>query len=301
MHPIQMTMAPIKRPPAKDLAVDQALDDYWREHASRCADPVRQENAIRHLKSFFGDMPLDDIDIPKGRAYAEARRAGVIGGGRRTKSPEGSDSTIRRELNVLIAASNHAKKWRRTVVGVSIELPTERRLGQDDQAPYFSKAEVETLLMMADGDLHHFIALAYYTGARRASIEDLTRSQVKWDQKRILLMKPGKVATKKRQPIVPILPEMEAALQALFAHGHERLFATTDFYRPFRRLCHELGFGERDNPHLLRHSRATHLLQAGVSLYTVARLLGDTFKTVESVYGHHSHEHVAEEIMGVGR
>lgn len=282
------------------LTVRQALDDYWREHAShRCADPRRQEDAIVHLKAFFGDMPLGDVDIPRTRAYADARRRGIIGGGSRTKSSIGSDSTIRRELNVLSAASKHAKKWKRTTETVSIELPAEKRLGPDDEAPYFTRAEIDTMLMIADGELGWFVALAYYTGARRRSIEDLTRPQVKWDQKQIVLQPPGKRSTKKRQPIVPILPEMRPALDALWEEGGEhRLFRTADFYRPFRELCEGLGLGERSNPHLLRHSRATHLLQGGVSIYDVATLLGDTPATVARVYGHHSQHRLAESLSG---
>lgn len=290
--------------PSRDpgLTVNVALDQYLREHASKhCADFDRQESAAKHLKAFFGDETLDRIDIPQSRAYAEARRAGLIGGGQRRATPElakGSDSTIRRELNVLVAASNHAKRWKRTTVDIVVEMPSERRLGEDDEAPYYTREELDLMLSVADGELHHFITLAYYTGARRRSIQDLTRPQVKWDQGQILLQKPGKRATKKRQPIVPILDEMRPPLEELYATKRERLFKTADFYRPFKGLCEALGFGERDHPHLLRHSRATHLLQGGVSLYDVAALLGDTPVTITRVYGHHSHKSLATALAG---
>ncbi len=290
-------------PPKDELTVERALDDYRREHVeAHCADPRRQEDAIVHLKAFFGDRPLAAVDIPSSRKYADARRKGVIGveSRRSGKSRCASDGTIRRELNVLMAASNHAKSWKRLTEMPSIEMPIERRLGVDDEAPYFTKAELAALLAGATGELRHFIDLAYWTGARRASIEDLTRPQVRWEQRRIHLQTPGKVATKKRQPIVPILAEMEPALKALWdASTHrDRLFVMGDFYRPFRELCEGVGLGDRSNPHMLRHTRATHLLQDGVSLYSVARLLGDTVATVERVYGHHSHEHMTQELEG---
>jgi len=57
-----------------------------------------------------------------------------------------------------------------------------------------------------------------------------------------------------------------------------------------------LGLGDKANPHILRHSRATHLLQDGVSIYDVARLLGDSVQTIERVYGHHSPDYLAEAI-----
>lgn len=325
------------------VTVAQALDDYRREHvAERCADPGRQEDAIAHLKAFFADCPLDRVTIQMSRAYAEARRSGAIGGGRRRFIREGgdkalvrgSDSTIRRELTVLGAASKHAKKWKRTTVDVSLELPPERRLGPDDEAPYFTREEFEKLRKAAAAaasaeefdemeramkprragvrfvekftyrELAAFIDLAYYTGARRRSIEDLTLTQVRWGQGQIVLQAAGKRGTKKRQPIVPILPEMVDTLKTLTlgaasrgGHG-VRLFRSADLYRPFRLLCEAAGLGGRDHPHLLRHTRATHLLQGGVPIYDVAKLLGDTIATVDRVYGHHSQHRLAEMLTG---
>ncbi len=260
-------------------------------------DKRRQRDIAGHLKEFFGDTPLTAVDIPMSRRYAEARRSGMIGGGKHKPNPHGSDGTIRRELGVLQAAAQHAKRWNRTAAGINIERPPSRHVGQDDEAPYYTHEELDLLIGMATGELRWFIELAYWTGARRRSIENLTRPQVKWPQKQILLQTPGKKTTKKRQPIVPIFQQMEPALKALCEQSAgNRLFKTADFYWPFRNLCEGLGFNGRSHPHLLRHTRATHLLQAGKSIYAVAGLLGDTIVTVERVYGHHNAAHLSMDL-----
>ena len=302
-----------------ELTVEKALDDYYAEHVvPNTAAPRRQMDAIRNLNDFFGNRLLESVDIPLSRAYTKARLTGTIGGRRKMassktlanegkkarekkqanpnpRSARAKPATVRRELNVLVAAANHALKWKRTTANVSVELPQEARLGVDDEAPYLTVEEVKKLIEAATGELRLFIELAYLTGARRGSIQELKRGQVKLPQKRILLQPPGKRATKKRQPIVPILKAMEAPLKKLMeTGGSERLFSTPDFYKPYVALAKACGIEKgRAHPHVLRHSRATHLLQDGKSLYDVAKLLGDTVRTVEAVYGHHSHEHLA--------
>lgn len=308
----------IRQPRPRGLTVARALDDYYNEHVLKnVADAGRQEDAIAHLKAFFGERPLGDVSVPLSQEYALARANGLIGGGKRRTAKAGSPSTVRRELNVLVAAANHAVWMKRTTELVSVDLPAERRLGPDDEAPYYSHAELATIFAEAEkmaeeermtqpdnpvaGEIEDFVKLLYLTGARRRSIEHLERSQVKVEQKRILLQKPGKRTTKKRQPIVPILRDMEEPLGALLARGRpNRLFGCVDFSRAYKRLCQRAGINEaRAHAHIMRHTRATHLLQDGKSIYDVARLLGDTLATVERVYGHHSADHLANKLEGV--
>lgn len=285
-----------------EITIARALDDYMAEHVYKnCAAARRQGDAVRHLKTWFGDQPLSAVTVPTSRGYAEARYAGVVGGGSRRKDKSGSPGTVRRELNVLVAAANHAVWMGRTKLAIAVDLPAEKRLGPDDEAPYLDRDELDALFAAAEaegGEMRLFVPLLYWTGARRKSIEDLTRKQVKLREKRIILQQPGKVATKKRQPIVPILTPMVPIVEELMATGgRERLFACADFYRPFTALCERVGIEEgRRHPHILRHSRATHLLQDGKTLYDVARLLGDTISTVEGVYGHHSADHLASRL-----
>lgn len=277
-------------PNAKGLTVSQALHSYWQDHCvPNCACQTRQHYAIEHLRSYFGATILAEIDIPLSRAYAAKRRG------------EGAaDSTIRRELSTLVAAANHARRWKRITVEQmpSVELTPNKLLSHDDQAPFFTKAQVRSMIEAAEGEFRWFLELLYWTGARRESLTELEWPQVMLDQKQIILHKPGRRATKKRRPIVPILPQMESAFNQLkLKNGTQaRVFSMQGqaVYRRFKALSAALGFP--GHPHLFRHSRATHLLQDGVSLYAVARLLGDTVATVERVYGHHSVEYLSHQL-----
>lgn len=280
------------------MTVRRALDDYIREHVLReCAAAFRQEVAAEHLKAYFPDKLLREIDIPACRAYAEARRAGSVSGRGYWKSGV-ADSTIRRELNVLSAAANHALKWRRLEASdmPSVELPRAQAV----EKQHYTVAEIGALMGAATGDLKHFIRICYFTGARRGSVQSLETSQVDFEGKRIHLDKPGARKTKKRRPVVPLFKAIEPDLRALAGKTTDGwLFGRrADFYKPYRDLCELMGFEGKAHPHLLRHSRATHLLQDGKSIYDVARLLGDTVDTVERVYGHHSPEYLAETLEG---
>lgn len=299
--------------PKGGLTVDIVLDDYRDEHVNvHCTDKDRQIDAITHLKAFFGGRLVSDIDVPLSQEYTTARTKGLIGGGKRRKAAPAAPSTVRRELNVLVAAANHAVWMKRAgAVAVSVDLPPEKRLGPDDEAPYYSFDELDRIFDEAKKfddareaetgkrtDVEHFIRLLYQTGARRRSIEDLELDQVKMRERRIILQKAGKKTTKKRQPIVPILSAMEPTLKHLIAKdGVKRLFDQADYYRQYKQVCKSAGIDDaRSHPHIMRHTRATHLLQNGKSIYDVAKFLGDTIVTVERVYGHHSADHLANRL-----
>ena len=58
----------------------------------------------------------------------------------------------------------------------------------------------------------------------------------------------------------------------------------------FRQLCKDCDI--KASPHVLRHTAATWLVMDGVPLAEVARLLGDSEKTVENVYGKHAPDYL---------
>lgn len=275
------------------LTVSEALDFYLKVHVDaeddrgrpRVADRARQHTIAGHLKEYFGGDPITSIGPLESRAYTDARRKGLVGGGKRRKDKTGSDATIRRELNCLIAAFNLAVKWEKVSGVCRVELPREDSRGK---VKWLTKDDLRRLLAASSGDLRDFIMLAYYTAARRRSIENLRTSQVNLRESVIDLMPDGVVATKKRKPIVPIYSEIRPIIEArMMLAVDDRLFnASLDFYRPFRELA--AGLGIEAHPHMLRHSRASHMLMDGDDLFKVAKLLGDTVATTERTYGHFS-------------
>jgi integrase len=294
--------------PGLKPTVAQVLDWYEKNHLEAVEGPVsaeRQLYAIAPLKRFFAARAIGDVDIESSRAYRLARVKGLCG------RPV-SDSTIRRELGVLIAAANHAHDWKRLKADElpHIELPTEA--GAEDKKPWLTKASIRIIFDKAEGDLNDFCRLTYYWASRRDAVERLHKAQVDLQHSRVDLHKAGERRTRKRKPIVPIYPEIRPFIERrmIEADNHDGwLFPATshlaarpyaEFYTAFKKLCDDhnikavdAGEGDVPWPHLLRHSRASHMLMDGESIYKVAKLLGDTVATVEKVYGHHSAEFLA--------
>jgi integrase len=268
------------------LTVNIALDNYLFEHVKKkCVAPDRAEYCIDSLKAHFKGTPLKDVDIPACRDYADLR--GV------------SDSTVRRELGVLRAAASHAVKWRRLSPAdmPSIELPPEgesRRmwLFRDELVQLLDAAEAQ------DERVFRFCQIAYHTASRKAAIEHLCWNQVDLERKRINLAKAGEKQTKKRRPIVPISETMAEELKVMKSKADSEwvLGSRNPVYKGFVSVAKAAGLHElperglRESgtifPHILRHSRATHLLEDGKSPFAVASLLGDTVATVMRVYAH---------------
>lgn len=271
------------------LTVTQALQLYVDRHVKpNVVDKERQYAAIANLKAYFGTKLVADIDIAASKGYAAARKAGVIGGGNKHKPRAATDATIRRELVCLVAAANCAVEWGDLNIGQlpKVELPSEIR---SNDVKFFTKEQLRAIIAAAaehDADLHDFIVLAYYTASRRAAIEDLTAAQVNLATSRINLMPAGARVTNKRKPVVPIYAEIRSIVERrMMASTDGRLFPpNANFYKRFVTLSRKLGF--EGHPHMLRHSRATHMLMDGEDIYKVARLLGDNIKTVDDVYGH---------------
>lgn len=260
------------------LIVNDVLDAYLKEHVYvKAADPDRQEYGTRHLKTHLGKKHVVSVDIPACRAYV------------RYRLDEGAAaSTARRELSILSAAANHCRKWRKLKIEhlPQIELPEVR---ESEEIQWFTKEQIGAMFeARKTGHFACFLRLAYYTAARRRSVQTLAKAQINLVAGVIHLAKPGAKVTKKRRPSVPLYPEIRPSVEWLLANsGTPHLFGRhRDFYRVFVELCTELGFG--GHPHMLRHSRATHMLHDGESIYKVAKLLGDSVATVERVYGHSS-------------
>lgn len=267
-----------KRPRSNDVVT--ILRQYETEH--KVVAWKRVKYAIQALEGFWVGKGVTSIDIPSCRLYV-AHRMGV---GK-------AMSTIARELTVLRAACHHAKRWGRLSEVPTFEIPTDL----PRREAWLFKDELKALIREAEEPLYSFIHLAYGTGSRRRAIETLEWSQINFARRTISLAKEGEKKTCKKRPTVP-MGELYDYLQAIYPHRANQwvLGSNRDLLYDFQKVCEKAGLTtveERDGrpagkvtPHVLRHSRATHLLEDGASIYAVAKLLGDSPTTVQKVYGH---------------
>lgn len=270
-----------RKQPAR-LTVGSMIDDYLREHVDvSCAAPKRQHFAAARLRAFFDTYSAADVDIAACRRYMDHRRAMGV-----------TDATIRRELSALAAAMKHAVKWKRLARN---DLPViEHPDDSDPKTLVLSRAQIMAIADAGTPEVRLFTLIAYFTASRRAAVETLSWFQVDLERGMIALAKPGERKTNKRRPDVPIdqelYPHLAAAREA--ARTEWVLGAPINRYRPWKEAAKAAGAPAEATPHTLRHSRVTHLLEAGVDIWSVAKLVGDRVQTIDRVYGHASMDHL---------
>ena len=154
--------------------------------------------------------------------------------------------------------------------------------------------EVARLLMLIDDEHRVLAQLLYGTGMRIMEGLRLRVKDIDFERRAVVVRK-GKGAKDRvvmlPATLVPALRDQLARARLLWAddragvarrhHAHEQ-----SFQRAFKRAVIRAGIERPATPHTLRHSFATHLLQAGYDIRTVQELLGHSDVSTTMVYTH---------------
>jgi integrase len=253
------------------------LDRYRDEHAVNTRSLKTIDFHIKTLKSFFGDLQPCHVSNNLLKDYAKSRKV--------------SAGTLLRELGTLKAALHYAEgnRWiaQQPQFIMPVSAPPPRDL-------WLTREQVQTLIEAAKAPhMKLFIRIAVATAARSGAVLDLTWDRVDFEKR---LIDFGRGWGNKRRTVVPINDELYENLKTakelaqsdyvIEYHGKQVASVKTGF----RRLCKDNGI--KASPHVLRHTAATWLVMDGVPLAEVARLLGDSEKTVEKVYGKHAPDYL---------
>ncbi len=167
-----------------------------------------------------------------------------------------------------------------------------------------SPEEVQRLIAGAKNLYHRTLLMALYgAGLRRSELCHLKVRDID-SQRMVLRVEQGKGG---RDREVPLSPTLLAALREyyrwmrpqiyLFPGTHKGWRADTPItarviWEAVRLATRKAGIDKRVTPHTLRHSYATHLLEAGADLRTIQLLLGHADLSHTTVYLHLSRRHL---------
>ena len=279
--------------------INTLLDWYLDEHVvEEVVDRDRNDTALKFLRPFFGELPIDELNTDHIADYKKKRRTGQIaskrGGGVK-------DATIRRELTVLKGAINHCHQAGKIKICPFVKLPKQgaarTRWLTHEEADKLKRAAARGWTPDSNRPMPRillFVWLGLETAGRRKVLERLTWFQVDFKNMLIDLNPEGRQQTKKRNPVVPI---SNALLPFLIRAKNERtseyvLKIPADLYISFGRAVARAGLGKDVTSHILRHSYATWAAQRGVPMDHIAGVLGDSVVTVARTYRHHAPEYL---------
>lgn len=280
------------------MTVRKILDLYLNEHVEeQVIDQGRAIGTARKLEECFGDLMPSDLTADRIASYKRERKAA----GRK-------DGTIRRELVTLIAALNYARKQRKVSVAdiPAISLPPmapakDLWLNESEEAAFWDIASATSSDRLSRS--HRFVAIGLETASRRRSIEKLRWEQVDLEHGLINFQSDGKRQKNKRRVPVPISDRLLPVLERAYKERTSEfvLDAPVSIQREFLRLVKSFAAVNKEKAakmtcHTMRHTWATLAARAGVDLYQIAGVLGDTLATVEKNYLHHAPEHLRSAI-----
>ena len=170
-----------------------------------------------------------------------------------------------------------------------------------DQVSALLDAKPSSLLEVRDVAM---FALFYSSGLRLNELRslnvtdiDLADKQVnviqgKGGKSRFLPM--GSKAVTALQQWLQIKPVDETKEQALFTSAKGKRLGNRSIQQRLKQWCIKKGVPESVYPHMLRHSFATHLLEASQDLRAVQELLGHENISTTQIYTHLDFQHLAD-------
>ncbi|HEX6512582.1 MAG TPA: site-specific integrase [Chloroflexota bacterium] len=203
------------------------------------------------------------------------------------------------QQRVSWSSFNQAVCALRFLYGVTLGRPEQLPLIPFGKRPktlpsVLSPAEVLRLLDAAEpGRDRVLLQVAYGCGLRLSELLHLQVTDI--DSARMVIhVRQGKGAKDRLVPLsLRLLEELRAYWRLcrprtwLFpGHKPDRPITTSNIQRRFGRLVQQVGLSKHCSMHTLRHSYATHLLEAGVDLLTLKALLGHTSLQTTARYLH---------------
>ena len=204
------------------------------------------------------------------------------------KEKKASQSVINQSYSALkfFYETTLQRQWNRLRIP---RVKTRKRL-----PVVLSKQEVASLFSATTNLKHKAILVTIYSGGLR--LGEATHLKVSdIDSRRMMIrVRQGKgmkdrytLLGKRTLKILRIYWHTYHPSEWLFpSRTPQESISPSSIQKTFKKALHEAGIKKKASVHTLRHSFATHLLEAGTDLYYIQHLLGHTTASTTSIYLH---------------
>jgi integrase len=263
-----------------DPLIVDILIVYSREHLQHKASAVNYAYGVGLLGKWWGDKKLSDITPANCRAYGVGR----------------TSAAVRHDLEILRAAIRYWHKHHGPLPVIpAIVMPAK----PEPRTRWMTRSEAARLLRAAirtstrgQPSIARFILLGIYTGSRSSVLRSLRWDWIDFDSGTMRRRdRRASEAKNKRAPIVKLGRRILAHLRRWRRiDGPKAVYVCERDGKTFGRMGYAwskvlqiAGLDDSEGkvtPHILRHTRATWLMQAGVDLWEAAGHLGMNVKTL---------------------
>ncbi len=199
-------------------------------------------------------------------------------------------STVKRELNCILAMLSHGRAMGLEIPMIEIKKPKV----DDERCRWLTEEERDRLIDTCPENIRGITTFLFYTGARISEAFSLDWHDVV-DGKATFVTRKGASGKSRRRSV----PLHDKALKAIGSRGKGLVFPNSsgsqwdrsNFYDYFNPACDEARIDDF-TPHDCRHTFASHLVQKGASLRAVADLLGHSSLNMVMRYAHLAPTHL---------
>ncbi|HUL43734.1 MAG TPA: site-specific integrase [Bacteroidota bacterium] len=239
------------------------------------------EQAIRKFISLIGDYPVKSYSVQDVELFKKKRLEQV------------SAVKTNIDFRTMKACFQTAVRWKLIQENAfrsarQIRVPQERPC-------YLSKEAFSVLIDAIDIDwFKNLVIFAIFTMMRAGEIASLSWNSIDLNRRIIIVENSGEFRLKTGKPRIVPMNDWVFKFLATRLRKEGRVFSFPDgkslsvgyISRRFKKFVRKAAIPEDIHFHSLRHTGASWLVQDGVSIYAIQRLLGHSSISVTQVYSH---------------
>ncbi len=282
----------------EDIAFSALVEEYLKYSRTTKAKSTSRADEYRinkHLLPHFGKIPLSQITPQMLESYKQKRvKEGA------------SPNTVNHDLTNLSHMLKLAIRWGH--IDKNIASSIERMKVTKNPPRFLSQEEVERFIKAAEGSyIHPLIVTALHTGMRKGELFNLKWMDIDFDQQIVTVQSKSDWHTKNyKSRVIQLTPVLYEVLREHRERsegvGSEYVFTycgkqlKSNIKRSWSSVLEKADL-EKVTLHSLRHTFASQLVMAGVSLREVQELMGHQSYETTLQYAHMAEDHSKKKVL----